>query len=171
MRVPSILLVALLVRTVGAQAPATSQSAASAAVSRAAESAPRDDGITSGFEVRRRSAAGRFLTRADIRQRRAVTTSDLFGSIPGVSLQRAANRMDRELVMRGPFGACVPAVYLDGRYYDGMTAESLDTWSKPDEIAGIEVYAESSVPTQFRRLAASARQDDVPCGSVVIWTR
>ena len=98
--------------------------------------------------------------------------SDLFARMSGVSWRAAgASSVDRQLVMRGAFGNCTPAVYLDGRYYDGMSAESLDTWARPDDITGIEVYAESSVPTEFRRLAARAIDDDVPCGSVVVWTR
>lgn len=169
MRVPSILIVALLARTAAAQAP--DAALATRAAPHVEQSPVAGPASETGFDARRRSAAGRFLTRADIGQRRATVTSDLFRSIPGVVLQLSSNRADRELVMRGAFGACVPAVYLDGRYYDGMTAESLDTWARPDDVTGIEVYAESSVPTQFRRLAASARQDDVPCGSVVIWTR
>jgi hypothetical protein len=62
-------------------------------------------------------------------------------------------------------------VYLDGRYYDGMSAESMDTWARPSDVTGIEVYAEASVPGEFRRLAGRADREDVPCGSVVIWTR
>jgi len=186
MRLAPLALVALAARAAAAQAPdsATAPSGASGGAPVVVARGParpdtsRADGDVApgpapetGFDDRRRSKAGRFLTVADIAQRRPTVTSDLFTRISGVSWRPGATSADRQLAMRGPFGQCTPAVYLDGRYYDGMSAESVDTWARPNDVTGIEIYGESAVPTEFRRLSSRADRDELPCGSVVIWTR
>jgi hypothetical protein len=123
--------------------------------------APRlADGRATGFQDRRRSGVGRFLTPEDISRRSAIFTSEVFRNVPGISLERG-------IKMRGPFGQCSPALYLDGRYVPptsgGLTADDLDVWVRPDEIAGVEIYY-GSVPPQFQPGLSG-------CGSIVIWRR
>jgi hypothetical protein len=45
-----------------------------------------------------------------------------------------------------------------------MDTSDIDTWVKPSEIAGIEVYSGTMVPGEFQEGLRG-------CGSIVIWTR
>ena len=117
-----------------------------------------------GFAERRQSGMGRYLTPEDVARHAPIVTSDLFRRMPGLYVDRTPLG-DTDLQMRGLFAArCSPAVFLDGHEMRGLTADDVDSWVKPDEIAGIEVYAAGMVPPQF-----SAGMSG--CGSIVIWTR
>ena len=66
--------------------------------------------------------------------------------------------------MRGPFGLCSPAFYLDGTYLSAsLGADDIDTWVSPAEIAGIEIYPAGTVPAQYQQGLSG-------CGSIVVWT-
>ncbi len=132
--------------------------------------AARYDANRSGFPERSRSGAGRYLRPDDIVRRQPIVTSDLFRTMAGVRLAPAADGMGEQLVMRGPFGSCSPAVYLNGRYFRDVTVSDLDAIVRPNEIAGIELYTDATAPAQFRALPTNPDRDS-PCGSVVIWTR
>jgi hypothetical protein len=72
---------------------------------------------------------------------------------------------DRRILMRGISGDwCAAAIYLDGLHFPGLGADEIDAWLRPDQIAGIEVYSEATVPNEFR-------QERTGCGSVVIWRK
>jgi hypothetical protein len=45
-----------------------------------------------------------------------------------------------------------------------LTADDIDGWVAPDEVAGIEVYMQGTVPAQFQPGLSD-------CGSIVIWTK
>ena len=124
-----------------------------------------------GFEERRRGGLGRFLGPEDIARRNPIVTSDIFRMVPGLTVERSELGSPR-IPMRGIFAeTCVPAVYLDGRFMSDLTADDIDSWVKPKEIAGIEVYVGPAVPPQFSTgMAGSAITGEV-CGSIVIWTR
>jgi hypothetical protein len=73
--------------------------------------------------------------------------------------------------MRGTIDeSCSPAIFLDGIYMSQLNAEEIDTWVRPNEIAGIEIYAGTFMPAQFARGLAGVGRDGASCGSVVIWT-
>jgi len=111
----------------------------------------------SGFEERRRSTgSGRFLTREDIAKRAVVLTSELFRTIPGFSVETG-------ILMRSAFGLCAPDLFLDGKYFPTPTDLEIDSWVRPKEIAGIEVYHDH-VPPPFQKAMNG-------CGSIVIWTK
>lgn len=144
-----------------------------------------------GFDDRRRSGAGRYITASDVRKRNPIRTSDLFNSLPGLGVERDAYEMDDAIVMRRYGNSCTPAFYVDGHFMATLTTGELDTMMRPGEIAGIEIYSDTSAPMQFRPFVAStdlsAFVDTLPvatrakshrgdedlggCGSVVIWTR
>lgn len=133
--------------------------------------ARRVDRRLSGFTERRRTGAGRYLTPEDVLRHRPIVTSDILRRLPGVRLEPDENGIDQSLSMRGAFGTCTPAVYVDGHYFDRLSAAEIDALALPGEIAGIEIYTETSAPAQFRKLPGRAGGDDTPCGSVVIWTK
>jgi hypothetical protein len=72
---------------------------------------------------------------------------------------------DKRLLMRGIDGDwCAPAIYLDGLHMPQFSAEDLDGWLYPKEIAGIEIYSEATVPNEFQKSRTG-------CGSIVIWRK
>lgn len=115
-----------------------------------------------GFDERRRSGMGRYLTDADLRARNAIQVSDVFRMMPGMQVERVGVFGDPVITMRSAFGRCVPALYVDGHYLP-IAGGELDGFVHPDEIAAIEVYT-SAVPPQFQ-------QGMTGCGSVVLWTK
>ena len=116
----------------------------------------------SGFYDRKRSAMGRYLTPDDISRRAGLLTSDIFRMVPGVSLERDSLGQS-VLLMRGAWGPCTPDIWVDGMYMN-LTAEDIDDWLRPKEIAGIEVYPSGTVPPQFQRGMSG-------CGSIVFWRK
>lgn len=116
-----------------------------------------------GFAARARSAgSGTFLDSTGIRRRGGVSTSDVFRSLNGVRVDGAG--IERTLLVRGAFGYCVPAVFLDGLYMPVAYVDDLDIMAPRDRISGIEVYAGHAVPAEFQRTLSG-------CGAIVIWTR
>ncbi len=116
-----------------------------------------------GFERRSRTlGAGSFLGAESIRRRGGVTTADIFRSINGVRLQGSG--LDRTIMMRGSFGDCTPAVFVDGLYMATPLADELDLIAPRDRITGIEVYNDATTPAEFQRGLSG-------CGAIVIWTR
>ena len=110
-----------------------------------------------GFQQRRRSGMGRFITPEDLRTHPVINTTDLFRRIPGVYL-------DSAIMMRGAFELrCQAAIYIDGQHMSFLTAEDIDSWVPPKDIAGIEVYT-NQVPPQFSPGLNG-------CGSIVIWRK
>jgi hypothetical protein len=94
--------------------------------------------------------------------------------MPGVTLETDTAGVDKHILLRGAFGKCAPAVYINGlvmtgRTADGgdpisITADDLDTWIRPGDVTGIEVYAGDTVPPDFQQGMSG-------CGSILIWTR
>jgi hypothetical protein len=116
----------------------------------------------SGFEDRRRGAgSGHFLTAADFARAQPVLTTDLFRMVPGVRVERVG--MQRQMYLRGAFADwCQPAVYINGMFMSDISADDLDDYVNPSDVAGIEFYT-TAVPPQFSHGFAA-------CGSIVVWT-
>jgi hypothetical protein len=118
-----------------------------------------------GFDERRRSwAMGRFLTAEDIERRRALVITDILEQVPGLSSVRGPDGGE-VLLMRSAFGeSCTPTVYIDGLMMRGLSGADVDVLVRTDDVAAIEVYAESQVPPQFQDALSG-------CGSIVLWTK
>jgi hypothetical protein len=115
--------------------------------------AARDTRETRGFEERRRTGIGRFLTQEDVQRRQPLVTSDLLNSVAGLRVERAADPTEgRRVLMSGSVGdRCFPAIYIDGQYMSDLGADDIDAFVRPGEIAGIEVYSGPWAPVQFTR--------------------
>jgi hypothetical protein len=115
----------------------------------------------SGFEERRRSGFGRFLTAADIARRSPRMASEIFQTVAGVRMA------GDDIKLRGAFDDCSPGLYIDGQYVPpapgGLKAADIDMWVNVNQIKGIEVYFDH-VPGQFQQGLSG-------CGSIVIWTK
>ena len=115
------------------------------------------------FEARRRrSATGRFITAADIARRNPLYVSDLLRMTPGVHVEYDPVQFGKTIKMRGAFGECSPAVFIDGMYVPSFDAEDIDTWVKPERVVGIEIYIDP--PPDYQRALSG-------CGSIVIWSK
>jgi hypothetical protein len=127
-----------------------------------------------GFERRRTSGRGVFLTREDVLTRNPVTIADLLRRVPSLTImdslgvKLAVSSRGRKLVMRArsaePAAPCVMRVGLDGQVKEwGFSLNSI----QPEEVHGIEVYSgPASVPAEF-----GGARTDAYCGLVMIWTR
>ena len=124
--------------------------------------AARRDNERTGFVSRSRGAAGDFITPEDIARQDPAMVSSLFRMIPRIRLDPGSTRT---FLVRGATSTwCTPSVYVDGMYMADLGPDDVDAMLTPQEIAGIEVYTELTVPAQFRRAGSG-------CGSVLIWTR
>lgn len=123
----------------------------------------RVSGLPEGFEARRATGFGRFLTRTDIDNRRASQTSDLFRGMPGVVLAPQRRGSTQTMMMRSALGLCQPAVWIDGMYIAPVAGQSIDQVVTPAVIEAAEVYSSiASVPIQYRTGT---------CGAVLFWTK
>lgn len=107
-----------------------------------------------GFYERMSRGIGRFVDREEIEERDPLFVSDLLVAMPGVRLDRRSGATFVRLR-----GGCVPEVFLDGvRTIRPFSLQTLH----PDDVAGIEVYHSSELPSRFGISG---------CGAVMIWTR
>jgi len=105
-----------------------------------------------------RGSFARFLEPADIRRIAPTSASELFRSVPGITI-RAATTGGNTIRIRG----CQPTVWVDGQRIPGA---ELDDVVQPSDIGGIEFYPSSAgIPPQY--LDPSNRL----CGLILVWTR
>jgi hypothetical protein len=112
-----------------------------------------------GFQRRRRLGLGRFITPADMLRFPVTSTSDVFNRIPGMTYE-----LDQFGQKKFKVRGCDPAIFLNGANMSFMDANDIDTWVRPSDVAGIEVYSETTVPPDFH-VGLSG------CGAIVIWTK
>ncbi len=118
-----------------------------------------------GFERRRATTFGRFITRQEIERLKPSRLSQLFYGVPGVRIIRSpTDPSTRILSTTRSGGVCAMDYYLDGirqPLNSGFTIDLLP----PDDIEGIEIYVGSS------RSPAIFSYRGARCGVVAIWTR
>jgi hypothetical protein len=135
----------------------------------------RTSAVLDGFYTRHRSsAAGIFITREEIEQRRPAFVSDLLATVPGVHLVSAGRGTRRAVYMSRAIGreACPAQIFVDGFLFNrrlGMTGVDpglvIDDAVNPGSVEGIEIYKGiGGVPAEFLN-------PDSRCGVVAIWTR
>jgi Carboxypeptidase regulatory-like domain/TonB-dependent Receptor Plug Domain len=100
---------------------------------------------------------GRFFEQAEIEKRRPAHVSDLFRTVPGVSMTAAS--IGNNVKLRG----CKPTVWMDGIRVPG--AEVDEVANAPD-VAGIELYTSwAGLPAEYKD------QDTQACGVIVVWSK
>ncbi len=123
-------------------------------------------GKMAGFDHRRATAFGSFISREQIERAGPARLSQLFYAVPGVRVVPAPNNdiLGTRLVSARAGGInCYMELFLDGirQPSEGFNIDLLP----PEDIEAIEVYVGSSrTPAIFAFRGA-------PCGAVVIWTR
>lgn len=105
-----------------------------------------------------RNSFAKFLDQDEIRKRAPMYSSDLFRSVPGISVKPSSYN-GNTIRIRG----CQPMLWVDGQRVPGA---ELDEVVPPDDIAGVEFYTSmAGVPAQYMERANRA------CGTVLVWTK
>ena len=105
-----------------------------------------------------RSTFARFLEQDEIRRLRPMSSSDLFRSVPGITI-RAGPAGFNTIRIRN----CQPMVWVDGQRVPGA---ELDEVAQPGDIAGIEFYPSSAgIPVQY------LERTNRLCGLILVWTK
>jgi hypothetical protein len=117
-----------------------------------------------GFHRRRSGGGlGTYITREEIGARAPGRTTELLRGLPGVTINFERWGVGPTVEMRGGFGTCEPAIFVDGVLAPQYRGSRLDDFLTPDKIEGVEVYTSfSAAPAQY--LAGS-------CGVILFWTR
>ena len=115
----------------------------------------RPRGPMRAFEARRRTARGIFMTREDIEASNAYEFTDLIRRVPGARIIPTAGFGNR-VVFRG---GCRPDLWVDG--VRANTTADLDSFLRPGEMEGIEIYKGADLPIEFGNNL---------CGAIVVWT-
>ncbi len=113
-------------------------------------------GPLAGFERRRSNQRGTFITREDIERRNPYRFTDLLRTLPGVRLV-PTNTYGNVIEFRG---GCTPDLWVDGTR--AGTIRDVDSFLRPEELAGVEVYRGPDLPGEFGSNL---------CGAIVAWTR
>ena len=72
---------------------------------------------------------------------------------------------DQAVVMRGIFShRCTPNLFLDGMRMPLAGVNDLNSFLRPDDLVGVEIYPAGTVPAQFDPGLTG-------CGSIVLWTK
>jgi outer membrane receptor for ferrienterochelin and colicin len=117
-----------------------------------------------GFNQRKRTSGGTFITGEDVLKRAPNLLSDVFRGVPGIRVEPVGNEY-QIVSARNVMGGCVK-YFVDGAPWEAMYPGDVDRLYPPQEIAGIEVYPSgSTVPAQFQQAGMSE------CSAIVIWSR
>jgi hypothetical protein len=108
-----------------------------------------------GFERRRKTMAGFFITRRQVEESHPRYVSDLFRMMPGASVGPSVYGADIRLR-----GGCRPDLWIDG--VRTVSSVSLDELVTPVDVEAIEVYRGVELPARF---------GTSPCGAIIVWTR
>ena len=105
-----------------------------------------------------RGSYAKFYTAEDIRKRGASHPSDMFRTVPGVTL--AASAFSGSTVrIRG----CQPMLWIDGQR---VPNSEVDDIISAGDIAGLEFYTSlAGTPAQYMDRTTRA------CGSILVWTK
>jgi hypothetical protein len=120
------------------------------------------------FEERRKLGQGSFFTQADIKKHNPIVLSDMFRTLPSVTIAGTA------FTRRMGFRRCPFQFFVDGVAMP--TPSSMDQeLPVPQDLAGIEVYANTAnVPLQYKT-SGGGRGGGNPgggfCGVILLWTK
>jgi Carboxypeptidase regulatory-like domain len=122
-----------------------------------------------GFEVRRATRKGQFITAADVASENPINTTHLLRTRPGLRYSFDRNRLGF-IEVTTLDKRCRPLILVDG-FPPGAAPPApgeaaLDWIVHPDEIGGVEIYTTpGQVPAEFARFSMA------PCAAIVFWTR
>ena len=118
--------------------------------------------LLQGFVERRSRGFGYFRGEEELQSAGSLRAA--LSSLPAVRFQRGGAGLNSFVVVvpHASHGYCVPALYIDGFYYEDY--DPLLSYG-PDDLIGVELYPRAtSAPIEFQRVASG-------CGALVIWTK
>jgi hypothetical protein len=123
-----------------------------------------------GFELRRSTRKGQFITAAEVASENPINTTHLLRTRPGLRYTFDRNGL-AFIEVTTLDKRCLPLILVDGfPPGEAPTAPGqavLDWIMHPDEIGGVEIYTTpGQVPAEFARWAYGP-----PCAAIVFWTR
>lgn len=123
-----------------------------------------------GFELRRATRKGQFITAAEIANENPVNTTHLLRTRAGVRYTFDRNGL-AHIEVTTLDKSCLPLILVDGFPPGAAPATpglaALDWIIHPDEIGGVEIYTTpDQVPAEFARFTGAP-----PCAAIVFWTR
>jgi len=119
-----------------------------------------------GFNERKRTGGGRYVTREEIERSNPTYLSDILRRVSGLKVEYEDGR---EVIRssRGTTGfsgeGCVQ-YYVDDMLWQSMTPGDVNDFVTVGEVMGIEVYADATVPARYMR-------GGEVCTTIVVWTR
>jgi hypothetical protein len=122
-----------------------------------------------GFELRRATRKGQFITATDVVSENPVNTTHLLRTRPGLRYTFDRNGV-ASIEVTTLDKPCRPLILVDG-FPPGAAPEApgraaLDWIVHPEEIGGVEIYTTpGQVPAEIARFAVA------PCAAIVFWTR
>jgi hypothetical protein len=125
-----------------------------------------------GFDQRRKTGMGRFLTHEDIDAKRMNTIADLLRTTPGIHLE--PTRTGGSTAVANGLSSCPLQVYLDGMPMSGANGTTmtepfdLSYLPPPNQVAAIEIYSQSGdvPPTWLPQITIGWKG----CGAILVWT-
>ncbi len=118
-----------------------------------------------GFAQRRKSGLGFYMDQDQLDKVGAITTTDLFRTVPGVQVVWDGSAYSVQVGRNSTTGSCPVQWYIDGAPFLAV-GDDIDQIVQPQDIAAIEVYKSSAeTPIQFQGAGGS------PCGTIVVWTK
>jgi hypothetical protein len=126
-----------------------------------------------GFELRRSTRIGQFITAADVERENPARTTQLLRKRK--DLRYTFDRNGVAFIYSNTMGkGCLPLILIDGfPPYPGEAPKlpgeaDLDWLMLPDEIGGVEIYTSpAQLPPEIARLSFGLP----PCAAIVFWTR
>ena len=119
-----------------------------------------------GFSERKRTGAGRYVTREEIERSNPMYISDVLRRIPGLRVSHIGGR-DVISSSRGAGGfggaGCV-RFWVDDMLWQSMEPGDVNDFVSAKEVMGIEVYNGGFAPARYTL-------GGQPCTTVIVWTR
>ena len=111
-----------------------------------------------------RLGIGRFITRDQIEERRAVDVGDLLRDFAPVNVHRQRTSSAYVTLRGGTAGECHPRVFLNGTLANRNERAYIDELVSPSDLEGVEVYRGlAQLPGMYHDVSG--------CGVILLWTR
>ena len=119
-----------------------------------------------GFDSRRHSSSGHFITPEDIERRNPMMFTDLLQTIPGFRVTNVGmgRMLQSTRTASGTTDGCVN-IFVDRAPFAQMTPGDLDDAFRPADIGAIEAYPSATdAPAEFH-------VNGHACATIVMWTK
>jgi hypothetical protein len=117
-----------------------------------------------GFTQRKKTGLGHYLTREQIESRLPQNISDVFTTMPGLTLDYSGGGEPVIKSSRSAGGGCVN-YYVDGVPYKQQTPGDINEFMRPGELEAVEVYNSEETPGEFQSAGSTS------CTTIIMWTK